>query len=178
MHIIIGILTALAGLIWALNRLQNSGVDINAFNPFLWARRRKWEKTLGIKGMHQLEHPMEAAALLVVAVATCEEDLTREAKSELSELFIKEFNINKDRAYELITSSTYLLREAGNLTAEVSHILAPTKDKLNREQRSSIIKMVEFAAALDGAASEDQISIVQSVNKELITRDNVNGAWS
>ena len=37
---LIGFITALAGLIWALHSLQNAGVNLNAFNPFYWARRR------------------------------------------------------------------------------------------------------------------------------------------
>ncbi|MEX2962926.1 hypothetical protein [Microbulbifer sp. TYP-18] len=69
MHILIGIITAIAGLVWALNSLQNSGVNLNAFNPFMWLRRRKWEKSLGTKPMHALTDSMEVAALLVVAVA-------------------------------------------------------------------------------------------------------------
>ena len=34
MHIIIGVITAIAGFMWALHSLQNAGVDLNAFNPF------------------------------------------------------------------------------------------------------------------------------------------------
>lgn len=41
MHIIIGVITAIAGLLWALNRLNESGFNLNSLNPFLWARRRK-----------------------------------------------------------------------------------------------------------------------------------------
>ena len=48
MHILIAAITAIGGLIWALYRLQNSGFDLNAFNPFYWARRREWEKKLDL----------------------------------------------------------------------------------------------------------------------------------
>jgi len=41
-HIIIGVITAIATLVFALNRLQDSGVNLNSFNPFFWARRRAW----------------------------------------------------------------------------------------------------------------------------------------
>ena len=54
MHIIIGLITAIAGFIWALHSLQNAGFDLNALNPFTWARRRKWEMQLGTKPMHAL----------------------------------------------------------------------------------------------------------------------------
>lgn len=82
MHIIIATISAIAGLLWALNHLQNSGVALNSFNPFLWARRRKWAKQLGAKPMYGLTDSMEAAALLVVAVAKEHGDITRDTKSE------------------------------------------------------------------------------------------------
>ena len=45
MHIVIGILTAVAGLFWAISALQNSGA-IDSLNPFLWRRRaRSGEKS-------------------------------------------------------------------------------------------------------------------------------------
>lgn len=52
MHILIAFLTTVAGLIWALYRLQNSGVNLNAFNPFYWMHRRKWQKKYGTKAIH------------------------------------------------------------------------------------------------------------------------------
>ena len=36
MHYVIGLITAVAAFLFALNRLQNAGLDLNALNPFLW----------------------------------------------------------------------------------------------------------------------------------------------
>jgi len=167
MHIIIGILTAAAGLIWALYRLQNSGVDLNSFNPFYWMRRRKWEQQLGAKALHRLENPMEAAALLVTAVATYHTDITRELRSEVTELFSEEFKIASAQAGELFSASVHLLREAGSLEAEVRLILAPSKDKLNASQLESLLRMLNKAATFEPAAQEDKARIVQCVEREL-----------
>ena len=35
MHIVIAAITAVAGLIWALNSLQRSGFNVSALNPLL-----------------------------------------------------------------------------------------------------------------------------------------------
>ena len=69
MHIIIAIVTAIAGLIWALIRLQNSGIDLNSFNPFYWARRRKWERQYTMKPIHNLQQPLDAAVVWLVGIA-------------------------------------------------------------------------------------------------------------
>ena len=41
MHYVIGFITALAALLFALRKLQEAGVDLNAFNPYVWWRRRR-----------------------------------------------------------------------------------------------------------------------------------------
>ena len=47
MHIILSVITALGGLIWAIVALQRSGFDINSLNPFLWHRH----VIIGVKSM-------------------------------------------------------------------------------------------------------------------------------
>ena len=178
MHILIGVLTAAAGLIWALYRLQSSGVDLNSFNPFYWLRRRRWEKQLGTKAMHRLENPMEAAALLVAAVATCETEITRELRGEVSSLFEKEFQIPNAKALELFSASIHLLREAGNLDAEVRSILAPSKSQLNAEQIDSLMSMLQRAADFEVHAKPAKERLIQCIDRELAPqRKAANGKW-
>ena len=72
MHVVIGVLTALAGLIWAVVALQKAGITLSSFNPFLWQRRMAWKKNLGEKPLYALSDPMEVAAVLILGVAKCE----------------------------------------------------------------------------------------------------------
>ena len=178
MHIIIGAITALAGLVWALYRLQNSGVDLNSFNPFYWLRRRKWEKQLGTKTIHQLENPMDAAALLVTAIATYETSVTRELRNEVASLFETEFHMSHAKAVELFSASVHMLREAGNLEAEVRPILAPTKTKLNAQQIASLLTMLNKAAAFESTAVAAKDRIIKTVEKELAPQTKeTSGTW-
>lgn len=178
MHIVIGVITALAGLVWALYRLQNSGVDLNSFNPFYWLRRKQWERRLGTKALHQLENPMEAAALLVTAVATYETSVTRDLRNEVATLFATEFHMTHAKAIELFSASLHLLREAGSLEAEIRLILAPTKAKLNAQQLASLVTMLNKAAAFEPGAAAAKERIIKAVEKELApqTRES-SGTW-
>lgn len=162
MHIIIGVLTALAGLVWALYRLQNSGVDLNAFNPFYWARRRKWAKELGTKPLHRIQQPMEAAAVLVVATAKLHGDITRELKALVLQLFMEEFNIDQREAIAHYSASVHLLDGVVNLQAEVKNILAPTQEQFKPIQIQSLLTMLNKVAAEDDA-SEEQMALIESV---------------
>lgn len=165
MHIIIGLITAIAGLIWALNSLQNSGFDINSLNPFAWARRRKWRKTLGVKPMHALTNTMDAAALLVVAMAKVDGDITRDSKMEILGLFEQEFGVKRSQSIELFSASTYMLGDVMDMAAEVRHVLAPTKDKFEPSHTQKLLTMLKQVGSLENEPSAKQRAIIDAVTK-------------
>lgn len=178
MHVIIGIITALAGLIWALYSLQNSGVDLNSFNPFTWARRRRWRKLYGTKLIFTIERPMEAAALLIVGVLKQEGEISREQKAAVIELFKTTFHLEESQAQDVFTSSVYLLKDELNLDQSVRGILSRSKDRFTAEQSASLIAMLERAATLEGAANESQQRIIRAVAEELAATARTDGSWA
>lgn len=177
MHILIGILTAVAGVIWALYRLQNSGVDLNSFNPFYWARRRKWEKQLGTKAIHRLENPMESAALLVVASAQLEGEITREHKAEIVTLFKSEFGINEQAAVEYYALSSHMLREVMDIAAEVKHILAPSMKQYQSHHKASLLKMLKTVTAAEGEPNSEQIELINAVELQFDKTEDIERTW-
>jgi len=177
MHIIIGLITAIGGVVWALYRLQNSGLDLNSFNPFYWARRRKWEKQLGTKPLHCLDKPIDAAAVLLISTAKIEGEITREQKAEIINLFVNEFNLDKNKAVELYSSSSYLLQDPINAVAEVKNILSPCKNMFNPEQTESLITMLKKIASLENEISNEQLNLIGAVEKELRIKKADSGNW-
>ena len=176
MHILIGLITAVAGLIWALHSLQNAGVNLNAFNPFTWMRRRKWEKQLGIKPMHALTSSMDAAALLVVAMAKEHGDITRESKLEILSLFETEFGIKRSKSIEMYSSSVYMLQGALNMADEVRHILKPSKKGFGKNQVTKLLDMLNKVACLEDT-TEGQKAIIKAVEQELTFKDEQPEKW-
>lgn len=71
MHIVLGVLSAAAGLIWALVALQRSGFDPASLNPFLWLRRSRWRKSYSTRAIFNLDNPMDVAAVLILGTAKC-----------------------------------------------------------------------------------------------------------
>lgn len=176
MHIIIGVITAIAGLIWALNRLQQSGVDLNAWNPFVWLRRRKWEKTMGTKPIHRLERPIEAAALLMLAVTKSDGEITQEEKTKLLSLFESEFKLDAGQSKDLLLSSSYLLRDEWNIAPEVPKVLEPSTSQFEARQVDSLIGMLEALAGVGGPPDDTQMEIVTQV-KNYFQDDPASGQW-
>ncbi|MGH1441301.1 MAG: hypothetical protein ACRBBR_14385 [Cellvibrionaceae bacterium] len=177
MHIIIGIITAIAGLLWALNSLQNAGVDLNAFNPFTWVRRRKWKKKMGVKPMHSLTDSIDAAALLVVSVVKSTGEITRDSKMEILNMFEKEFGIKRNKSIELFSASTYMLKEVMNMAPEVQHVLAPNKHEFENSHITKLLEMLNKAAALEEEPSPEQIAVIDAVKKEFDVNKEQASNW-
>lgn len=178
MHIIIGIITAIAGLVWALHSLQNSGVNLNSFNPFHWVRRRNWEKQLGTKPMHRLDKPMDAACLLLVGIVKTEGEITREQKSDIIKLFQDEFNLDQSHSAELFSVSSHMLQDVIDLPAEVINILAPCKEQFKPEQTDSLLKMLAKVASIEHAITDMQSKVITAVEGELRVNAVETGKWT
>lgn len=169
----IAILTAVAGIIWALYRLQNSGVDLNAFNPFFWFRRRKWQNQMNTKPIHLIENPMEAAALLLVATAKLDGEITREQKRFVIQLFITEFSTIEKVANELYATSSYLLKDIDNITPEVRLILEPCKAAFKPNHIATLIEMLHKVAGEESSPTVAQNELIIEVRKQLTpAKDN------
>lgn len=176
MHILIGIITAIAGLIWALHSLQSAGVNLNAFNPFAWARRRRWEKQLGTKPMHALTESMDAAALLVAAIAKEHGEITRETKLEILSMFEKEFGVNRKKSIEMYSLSLYLLQGTLNIAEEVRHILKPSKEQFTEAHISKLLRMLNSTMNLE-EVTKGQRAIVEAVESEFKINKESSQNW-
>ncbi|MDO3385807.1 hypothetical protein QWI17_08155 [Gilvimarinus sp. SDUM040013] len=177
MHIIIAALTAIGGLAWALYRLQESGLDLNAFNPFYWARRRAWAKKYGAKPIHCLTNPMEAAAALVVGSVHLDGVVTREQKYEAVAIFTDEFNITNQEASELFSASAYLLSDVSNLPAEVKNILAPSIDQFKPNHKQSLLDMLDKVSRIEGEPTKEQIELVDAVKSVFTVSASATKQW-
>lgn len=167
MHIIITVLTAAAGLIWALYRLQNAGVDLNAFNPFHWARRRRWEKLAGTHAIHRIESPREVASIILVAAATLSGQITKEQKNTLLNILVEDLHTPVKDAQDAYAYACYLLRDIHNVTAELKNILRPSKESFSAEQKQSLIDLCDRVIKLDSPTTKLQGEFLEALKHEL-----------
>tara|TARA_B110001454_G_scaffold27921_2_gene27304 strand:- start:8761 stop:9294 length:534 start_codon:yes stop_codon:yes gene_type:complete len=166
MHIIIGIITAVAGLIWAINSLQNSGLDLNSLNPFTWARRRKWEKLRGTKPLHNIKQPIEAATVIIVGALKEIGEITTDQKNAVLNIFQTQLHLSESSSKEAFSSAAFMVKDAFNFHQSIKNILAAIIDSFSQDQAQSLIKIVEDVIQLDGKPNEAQLLILKSLNFE------------
>jgi uncharacterized tellurite resistance protein B-like protein len=162
---IIAVLTALAGLIWALTALQRSGFDLNSLNPFLAWRRWQWRQSYGNKPLYKLDRPIDAAAVLVLGIAKAEGEVSSEQKKTLQALFQEEFGISREEASQLLLASSHLIRDELSLVERLDKILEPSVTKFEREAADSLIGMMRRIASLESDMNAEQQRLLEATER-------------
>lgn len=162
MHIVIGVLTALAGLIWALAALRKSGFNFSALDPFALYRRFQWNKKYSEKAIYSLNDPLDVAGLLLLGVTKCEGEISSEQKKELLRIFESEFKLNDNDASDLLLASSHLIRDEVYLVDNINKIMNRSKSNFSKNQIESLVKLMGSLANFESVANTEQNKLIQA----------------
>lgn len=166
MHIIIAAITAIAGLLWALNSLQRSGFDLNSLNPFFWLRRRQWAMQQ-VDPLYAIQTGRELAAVLMFAVLRQGGDPTAEAKAHLLKLYDCELNYSPSEASEMYAVASHLVSTDPNYMHKVGDIVSPALDEMTGHQKSLAAQLVKQMSTATGEPNDVQKAFLLSVESAL-----------
>lgn len=161
MHILIGLLTATAGLFWALDALQRSGA-LETLNPFLWYRRAQWNKKYRKKPIYSLDNPIDVAAVLLLGTAKCEGEISSEQKREILEIFENEFHLTSKVASDLLLSSSHLMKDEDHLVDNLQKVLEQSGSMFSEEQIDSVLSLMRRVSGIENPMDERQRQLIQA----------------
>jgi uncharacterized tellurite resistance protein B-like protein len=153
---VVAVITALAGLIWALSALTRSGFDFNSLNPFLAIRRWRWSRDYGAKPIFKLDRPMDAAALLMVATTKADGAMSSDQKQALLSMFAERFELSASEASQLLAATIHMLRDELSIAESVDKILTPSGARFEAAQANDLLAMMRKLAAMDGSINAEQ----------------------
>lgn len=174
MHIVLGLLGALVTILILLDRL---GVDIGWLNPFAWRRRRSWRKQYQANPVYTLKKPMEVTALLAVAVAKSDGEMSAEQREGLRALLAEEFRVDDRKAAALINSSGFLLRDGEEVRENIEQVMAASRDAFSPEQVQAARSMLQRVATLDGEPSALQRELIARIESVWARGSEGEGDW-
>lgn len=178
MHIVISVITALGGLIWALVALQKAGFDIDALNPFLWQRRAKWRKKYDAKPIYKLSEPIDVAALLLLGVAKCEGEISTEQKHEIISIFENNFHLESDVANDQLLASAHLLRDEIYLVDNIDKILKSSSQKFTQKQVDSLINLMREVAKIESNINLEQQKLIDATEEYFVKIKKDTSNWA
>jgi uncharacterized tellurite resistance protein B-like protein len=163
MHIILGLLGSIITILVLLNRLAEIGVDLGGLNPFLWYRRSRWKNRYHGNPIYHIESPLEATALLLVAVAKSDGDMSAEEKRRILDLFQQEFRLSKKDASALMIASVYLLRDGSELRENVKKVLQGSLHNFTREQADSALSLINQIVSMERTDNPIKEELVRNI---------------
>jgi hypothetical protein len=178
MHIVLGVLSAVAGLVWALVALQRSGFDPASLNPFLWYRRAQWRKRYGTRPIFNLDDPMDVAAVLILGTAKCEGEISTEQKRAVQSIFETEFNLDRDTAADLLLASSHLIRDEIYLVDSLDKILEKSSRRFTAAQARSLLAMMQQVGTIESGLNEEQRKLVLATEKYYEQLFSKPGKWN
>ena len=175
MHVLLGILTAIVSLLYALDRL---GIDLGGMNPFHWYRRRAFSKKYGSDPNFSVEDPVHIAALLVIGVAKLDGDVTAEQKNMAQNQFMSEFSIDEREASQLFGSAAHLLAAPQLIGTQLEKLADRNKETFSPDQAESLMQMIVKVASANGSVSAAQQEFIDSVRAAYIEAPQGDGTWA
>lgn len=177
MHIIIGIITAVAGLIWALVSLQRVGFNFSSLDPFALYRRLMWRKKYTAKPLYNIENPMDAVAVLILGVAKCEGEISTEQKHAIQTIFTNEFKLSNSEASDLFVASSYLIRDEVYIVDKLDKILEKSKPHFNQEQIDSAIALMTQISRIFDETNAEQEKLISRTREILFVKKEEKRKW-
>lgn len=154
---LIALLGAVAGLIWAINSIQKSGISLN---PFAWLRRMKWQKEFGTKPLYRLRDPTEVAAVLLLGAAKCKGELTATQKAKLRDVFVDVLKLPEAEADDLMVAASFMVRDEVYIVDNLARIVGNVRRFLTAEQKASVLNLMEEVALVDGPVNAEQRKLI------------------
>ncbi|MEZ5543569.1 MAG: TerB family tellurite resistance protein [Pseudomonadota bacterium] len=165
MHIVLAILSSVAGLIWALVALQRSGFNPDSINPLLWLRRSRWRRQYNTPALYRLDDPMDVAAVLLLGTAKCEGEISSGQKHALRTLFEQEFKLDGNAASDLMLASAHLIRDEIYLVDKLDRILEASSSRFTPEQATALLAMMTRIGTLESALNAEQRKLITATER-------------
>ncbi len=167
MHIVIGLISAVAGLLFALAALERAGVRLSSLNPFAWYRRASWKSKYGAGPLSGLTDPLDVVSVLLVGIAKCEGDLSAAQKNRIREILQTEFALTADRADDQLVAATFMTKDQVYLVDKLDTVLAHVKSHADARQKRLLVDLMHRVAAVDGAVNFEQQRLLDETRRLL-----------
>ena len=170
MHIIIGILTALAALFWAFTRFAGAareGRDAVEDLTSLY-RRQKWQSKSKRRLIEAISDPRESASILLLQIALYRGILDHDQEVAIHSEIATLFDIPSSEAVELCGFARVALGELNDAGNNLKVLLAPIVQYCTDEEQSAFLISLSKVAKLGGDPTDRQTELINRIRHQLV----------
>ena len=171
MHFIIGILIAVATLVFWMGRAARGAGDIvDAANTIAnLPRKRRFQKKYHKGGFDLVESPVEAATVLMISTAKMsgEKRVTEPEELEIIGLLRNEMQMSADDADGLYRQMRNLIHDVVLPESALFPMVAVLKDSIDRDEALDLADMMTTVADVDDEANAEQLEFIRRFRERM-----------
>ncbi len=141
--------------------------------PIRYARVVGNEMTKGV--VREIPSSRFSMALLLLATAKIDGDLSSEEKSQLLQMFEHSFSQSSKEASSLLGASSYLLGDGEEVYRRPHDVLSQSIDKFSQTQKESSMELLKQISEVGGAVSETQRGYIESIRSTMLVEPEARG---
>lgn len=170
MHILLGLLAAIAGAFWAFRHFMDAASEgREAVRDVRGAfRRGKWSRQIDKRLIENLSDPREAAAILLYQVASYDGAVTDRQKSTIVDVMRETFEADEDTGEGLYAFARMAVGEINDAANSLKKILRPMVENCTDEEKASVVTMLRAVSAVEGPASDTQTRLIEETRRILL----------
>ena len=163
MHILIGLLTAIAGAFFAFKYFMDAASEgREAVRDVRGAfRRGKWSKQIDKRLVENLEDPREAAAVLLYQVASYDGAVTEPQKARIVAVMRETFEADAETGEGLYAFARMAVGEINDAANSLKKILRPVMERCTDEEKASVVTMMRTVGEVEGDLNDTQRRLIE-----------------
>ncbi len=171
MHILLallGALGAIAALIWRLRMMGEAAREVAdaAETVANMPRRMRFQSRAKNGGMHAVDDPREAAAVLMALFGRVDGELSTAAKTAIAEHAAQRFELSEEDADALATQAAWLTRDAANADAVVDRMVALLQRTVTETELIELEDMLKAVGRVTGEPTAEQSALLERYRRK------------
>ncbi|NHK28899.1 hypothetical protein FF098_013335 [Parvularcula flava] len=173
MHFIIAILGVIAAAAFWLYRIKLGAVaGREVYDEVKGAvRKGQWSRKADARLIETLSDPREAAAILMVQIASYDGEVTFGQKARIENLMLTNFQCEADEAQGLYSFGRMAVGQINDAANSLRHILKPIQEKLDSSEKADLVQMLDTVAEVEGEPNDRQRHLIAAVRRALLSVD-------
>lgn len=169
MHIIIALLGAAAAAIFFLVRMKHAADEGREMVEDVAGavRRGRWSRKADARLIDNLTDPRDAAAILMVQIASYDGEVTAAQKSRIESLMIERFQCAPDHATGFYSFGRMVIGQLNDAANSLAKVLRPVKAELTLTEMRDLVAMLETVAEVEGTPNDRQRDLIAAVRRAL-----------
>jgi len=171
MHVIISALTAAAILIWWLGRAAKNAHHITDAAQELsnLPRKLRHRKKAGKQGLALVENPVEAAAVLLIAIARMDDlgKVTDNQQSAIATVLKDRMDMSWGDADDMVIQMRSLSQYLNQAESALYPMVDLLRNKINQDEATELSSMMQEIAVTETPINLDQTQFIHSFEERM-----------